>query len=353
MPSQMKDKFKALLLSVIFIVLFFALTEVFIRLFWGNWHDPESIYRPGMVNRHELIPNKKVTLEYGGREYLVEINSDGLRNKEVALDKNGIFRIIGLGDSITFGAFLNREDTYLHKVESMLNSGSIAQRFEVVNAGVPGYGPMHELVYLKKKLIKYKPDVVMIGFCINDIEDIDGYKPLNKLTYAARKSALYNFLTYHITFAVGKMASLKRGGTAYNLTEDSKKDPLVFLNKGYSEYMTGLWGKVKDTLEEIRDVAEQNNARVVLIAFPFGVQLLQDERPDPQKILAEFAKENNILFIDLWDVYKKEMSKNDLYADNEPPYEGIHPNSYGNEITARQIYDFLTREGVVNLAREQ
>ena len=79
--------------------------------------------------------------------------------------KKDAFRIIGLGDSITFGSFVNIEDTYLYKLESMLNLSKQSQKFEVVNAGVPGYGTIHELIYLKEKLFKYSPDLLIIGFC--------------------------------------------------------------------------------------------------------------------------------------------------------------------------------------------
>jgi len=42
---------------------------------------------------------------------------------------------------------------------------------EVINAGVSGFITAEKLVFLENEGIKYKPDVVVLGFFANDYED--------------------------------------------------------------------------------------------------------------------------------------------------------------------------------------
>lgn len=67
----------------------------------------------------------------------ISINSLGFRGEEVTLEKDLVkFSIICLGDSFTFGSFVNDEDTFPHLLgETFLRRGMSA---EVINGGVGG-----------------------------------------------------------------------------------------------------------------------------------------------------------------------------------------------------------------------
>lgn len=90
-------------------------------------------------------------------------------SKEVS---DNIKRIIFLGDSYTFGAGVPREKSYCKIVENYLNKYS-QQKFEIFNAGVPGYGPYDS--YKLFKLLKkegYQYDAVVFSlFLQNDFTD--------------------------------------------------------------------------------------------------------------------------------------------------------------------------------------
>jgi hypothetical protein len=58
--------------------------------------------------QYELTPNAS-GLAWGTQ---VKINSLGFRDKEYELNKGNKYRIIAIGDSITFGNYLLLEDTY-------------------------------------------------------------------------------------------------------------------------------------------------------------------------------------------------------------------------------------------------
>ncbi len=95
------------------------------------------------------------------------INSHGFRDYEFPVEKNkGLYRIIILGDSYTFGWGLNIEDTYPKVLESLFRNDGYA--VYVINAGVYGYNTQQESLFFKKELLKYNPNLVIIGFVSND-----------------------------------------------------------------------------------------------------------------------------------------------------------------------------------------
>jgi len=108
----------------------------------------------------------------------VETNSSGFRgSREIAREKKkGTTRIFGIGDSVMFGVVVNEENTFLGLLQEMLNQG--LGEYEVINAGVGGYSTFQELLFLKKYVIPFKPDIVLVNYGNNDLlssEDLFGH----------------------------------------------------------------------------------------------------------------------------------------------------------------------------------
>ena len=110
-----------------------------------------------------LKPNVKEARDADGT--VVTSNSRGLRSKkEIALDKPpGGQRLLLLGDSFTFGAQVDDDETFATGIETRLPG------IEVLNLGVHGYGHDQMLLYLRDEGVKYSPDVVLIGFVGDDM----------------------------------------------------------------------------------------------------------------------------------------------------------------------------------------
>jgi lysophospholipase L1-like esterase len=99
-------------------------------------------------------------------------NSHGIRsNREIPYEKPpGVFRILGLGDSFTLGYEVDLQDTYLYQLEEDLHKEG-ATNAEVVNLAVSGFGTAEELITLVNEGFKYSPDLVLVGYFVNDIEN--------------------------------------------------------------------------------------------------------------------------------------------------------------------------------------
>ena len=83
----------------------------------------------------------------------------------IPLDKPpDTFRILVLGDSVTFGHGTLDDTTYPYLLEQRLRGWRPDVNWEVWNLGVPGYNTRQELAYLKEIGPRAQPDLVMVGF---------------------------------------------------------------------------------------------------------------------------------------------------------------------------------------------
>ncbi|MBX7185929.1 MAG: SGNH/GDSL hydrolase family protein [Vicinamibacteria bacterium] len=100
------------------------------------------------------------------RGKVVNSNSKGIRGvAEFAYEKPpGVTRIVVLGDSFTFGEEVGDDDTYSHHLQNLIPNS------EVLNLGIHGYGHDQMLLYLQEEGLKYRPDIVLLGFMPDDME---------------------------------------------------------------------------------------------------------------------------------------------------------------------------------------
>ncbi len=100
----------------------------------------------------------------------VRINSLGFRGPEIAPEKPaGVTRIAVLGDSFIFGQGVNGDETLPAVLENLLNRGG-KHKYQVINAGVRGYGSYEESVYLRARVMPLKPDGVILA--ITEADDL-------------------------------------------------------------------------------------------------------------------------------------------------------------------------------------
>jgi hypothetical protein len=97
-----------------------------------------------------------------------ETNAFGMRDDPVAIEKTpGTFRIAVLGSSMDMGWGVRDHDTYLNRLERWLESHSAldsryhGRHFEVLNFAVAAYSPMQRLETLRRKVIDFRPDLVI------------------------------------------------------------------------------------------------------------------------------------------------------------------------------------------------
>ncbi len=96
-------------------------------------------------------------------------NERGLRDDPVVVPKPAsVVRVLALGDSTVFGFGVRREESFVERLEALLNQRGGVGRYEVVNAGVPGYSVFNSLQYLRREGIQLEPDLILFQSNFND-----------------------------------------------------------------------------------------------------------------------------------------------------------------------------------------
>lgn len=119
-----------------------------------------SLHRRSNVDElfYELRPNAQ-----SGHN---RINAIGMKNKEVSKTTDN-YRVLVMGDSVTFGPEVPNEQTFTQCAEDILCEHG--EKIEILNAGVCGYNTRQEFVALKEKYLSLEPDMVIFAYCVNDL----------------------------------------------------------------------------------------------------------------------------------------------------------------------------------------
>ena len=106
----------------------------------------------------------------------VTFNREGMRdNREYRIAKPpGTFRIAAIGDSFTEALQVQPlAQDYCSVVEQALPTCLAAhqKKVEVLNFGVYGFGTAQELIMLRRRVLQWSPDMVLLQFYLNDLDD--------------------------------------------------------------------------------------------------------------------------------------------------------------------------------------
>ncbi len=140
--------------------------EVAVRLFCPPYIMPRWVENAPYGIRKQIgnIRGFIVTPQYRHR---FTTNSKGFRGtNEYAIPKPpNVFRVLSLGDSVVCGYGVEDDQTFSAVLEKKL---STRRPTEVLNLAVPGFGNAEELIQLENVGFEYQPDLVILGYFVND-----------------------------------------------------------------------------------------------------------------------------------------------------------------------------------------
>jgi hypothetical protein len=171
----MRSARKFLVVTVPAIIVALSVSMMAVEL-WVRWSWDAHRGRPGFYISDPQL-GQRLAPNYDGwfAGVPVHINALGFRDtREYSLDKPAnTFRILVLGDSVTFGHGALDDTTYPYLLEQRLKAWRPDINWQVWNLGVPGYNTRQELAYLERVGPRYRPDLVVVGFFLNDLADND------------------------------------------------------------------------------------------------------------------------------------------------------------------------------------
>lgn len=333
--SRLVVKIIALTLSLAFTLM---IAEIAVRLLTSRnekdlniemWRYARLVKRTSEnpLMSHEHIPG--ATAHLMGVD--VRINSHGLRGKDYPVVKPPqTYRILILGDSMTFGWGVPEESTFPARLETALNQSHTTtrcKRFEVLNAGVGNYNSVQEVTYFKERGIDWQPDLVILSFFINDAEPTP--KPIRQSV--ANYSQLYVFLA----------------GQHDRMTRIAGVRPtwLDYYHSLYAPNAPG-WKACQEAIAELANLRDKHQFKLVIAVIPELHQLGKNypfrREHEEVRMLAEDAN------VPVWDLLPSFDGVDESTLWVTP--EDTHANSKGNELLAngilQQLIPYLERNGV-------
>ena len=98
------------------------------------------------------------------------VNKDGWRDRDRTYENpKGAFRVVILGDSQTFGYIVPREKTFTWILQDRMTEEGL--NAEIINISYSGWSTSQQLEALETEGMKYNPDLVIVHFVGNDLDE--------------------------------------------------------------------------------------------------------------------------------------------------------------------------------------
>ncbi|HUR21061.1 MAG TPA: GDSL-type esterase/lipase family protein [Vicinamibacterales bacterium] len=153
----------------------FALLEAGMRAVGGSEAAPsfQQIFMQDPRMGHRLKPGARTlysTVEFSTQ---LSINAQGVRDdRDLGPKRPGQTRVVVLGDSLVTSVQVGVAETFMARLEHELSAGDPSREYQVINAGVQGYGPVREWLFYRHIVDALEPDIVLIvAFVGNDATD--------------------------------------------------------------------------------------------------------------------------------------------------------------------------------------
>ena len=134
-----------------------------------SYYEHAGNYTRAKLADEQLIFRHKPSWETRYGEVLVTYNERGSRDRPILPKAEGEYRILALGDSVTFGWGVPQDQIFTSRLEQLL-PGRVQRPVRVINSGVGGYNTVQEVTYFKQEGITLQPDMVMLTYVQNDVE---------------------------------------------------------------------------------------------------------------------------------------------------------------------------------------
>lgn len=314
---------KIILFSAVALVLFFIVGELILR--FAGYAPVENCYTSAPGAHHIHKPHWKGL--HDGK--LLIANQWGMRSEDDFPKEKppGEFRILCLGDSVTFGFGVNNGEDYPARLSNVLNKrDGGTPLYRALNTGVDAYSTHEEVEYYIRYGAAFSPDKVIIGICLNDVTETN--LPLDvPLKNIFRKSA-YFYLLKDIRHRLVVSDIHDRDKQIYGLRDDVAK-PVV------SPETERSWEKVFGELRRLKQaMGNSASTDLLVLLFPVRSQLTSGETGAQERV-ARFCGREGLKYEDPLPVLKN--CRGDMFLDE------LHLSPAGCACVAEWLAGFYPR----------
>lgn len=322
---------------------------------WWDWAigADNSFYEPHPTRIYSLAKDV-IENDYWSSDSL------GFRPNPLSEDRSqNRDSIVAIGDSFTYGHGVKSADSFPMQLQHLLMSAD--KPFIVHNAGVPGYGPDQEYIYIRDDLIpKYKPKLILWTFNFNDLNDANeaclfvkndnGYVqiPAWRNTLYLRGTILKlippPFRAFRLPHYVASSPNVIFGGEKFSIgcTSDQKDTLDASINK--IQYFLG----------EIQKLGQQTNTKIIVIMIPFREYFMRDVANEEESIrtlnnFRSMLREKSPIFLDLNELIALQKDPSIVaFRKNEPNYINDNEASVLGVISQNLFNGMYLEDGHLN-----
>lgn len=231
--------------------------------------------------------------------YRIKTNNLGFRldrDLKMAPPPPGVFRVVCMGGSTTFGVGLDNSQTLPVMLEQRLERSH--SRSEVINAGFMGHSSPHLVTVFQFRVLPLRPHLLIIYCGNNDMAQCyaPGFKPaydhidLRNPTppWLARKTAIGTFIYQRYADWQGR----QRREAAIDIDKPLRVEPVI---AGF-----------RRNIESIIILAQANECRVVLMTFTCSLARKISYYARTNAVLRELAAKHQCQLIDLEKLYPRQ-----------------------------------------------
>jgi len=357
--ARISTRRRILFASIPFLVLL-GLAEILVRVTHvaetcPNRFNASTLWTCDPILQFKLNPDLDVL---GGR-----LSSAGFRTHEFERKRPAVYRILALGDSCTFGQILRGDRYgYMHNpyplvLEKLLADRVGPGRFEVLNAGVPGYNSYQGLMLLRGKLRGLDPDLITVRYGWNDVFLSDAppgqspyREPDSRLAIALEDLALRTAL-YPFVRRLGFELRARREQSPEALQEAFARKTQWFPTVPLPDY--------EHNLRRIVEIGRARGAQVWLLTAPYnptpsetarnfvvynnkiGFDELMAEHDRYNEATRAIGRELGVPVIDMDAIYRDNPDVA-LFVESDVP----HPSQWGHHLEADVLYRALVARGI-------
>nr|MBC7245494.1 hypothetical protein [Chloroflexota bacterium] len=264
------------------------------------------------------------------------------------------YRIVCLGDSITYGEDLPYAQTYPAVLADLLRQRHANLDVVVINSGVRGHTAVQGLARLERDVLWYKPHVVLIAFGLNDGRL--GYWPLDPIRerqmrgspgWRGRVAALLQRSHLWLTLRARTRRLLLRLGWRERLPEvrmEGEPQPRVS-REGFAIAQERLIEGIKQNgctalfLMTTTPVTEAFDAYLDAVQHQRQLSIYEEYN----RIIRETAAKHGVCLLDLHSIFSNYQSEQlSLLAE-----DGVHLTAAGERLVAQSVLQALEENGLL------
>ena len=365
---------KKILFTFITFLFFILLSLISIELFLRGYSKfNPTLFAPKDKKYDQFRANPKAWING------FQLNSKGYHDEEFTVQKkDGVFRILAIGDSFTFGV-VPYKDNFITLLQESLKEKNPS--LEILNMGIPGTSVKEYLSLFVDEGLELNPDMLLLNVYIgNDILETEKKEDSNLYTV--------RFFKY-----VNAVLKLKQSGSKpfVRLGGDNKENSyddnlksmddqafyevqkemfiVYFDHKHILKYLNYKYNAMFKEFENIKRICDSKNIKLLVVLIPAEIQVDKNL----QKIIEPQLNNSSYKSVDTYDnlirsinytlpntIIRKELSLQGIqYVDLLEPFQekalalrlykpqDTHWGIVGNQFAAQILNEFFLKKNII------